>query len=181
MPLMRAADSALLIVDVQAKLLPAIQGGERVLGNCVWLVKVAQRLAIPVMVSEQYPQGLGPTAPAIAALVPPESVRTKIHFSCVADGCLAGLPGDARSQIVVAGTEAHVCVLQTVLGLCAIGREVFVVADAVGSRRAEDRDLALARMRDNGAQIVSREMVAFEWLHRAGTETFRAVSRELIR
>jgi nicotinamidase-related amidase len=181
MPLIRAADSALLIVDVQAKLLPHIHDGERVLDNCAWLVKVALRLGVPVMVSEQYPQGLGPTVPAIATLVPPGIVREKIHFSCAADGCLADLPAYARPQIVIAGIEAHVCVLQTALGLRASGKEVFVAADAVGSRRVADRELALQRMRDNGAEVVSREMVAFEWLHRAGTEQFRAVSRDFIR
>ena len=82
---------------------------------------------------------------------------------------------------VVAGTESHVCVLQTVLDLRAQGKEVFVVADAVGSRKPSDKELALARMRSHGVQIVSREMVAFEWLRQAGTDTFREISREFLR
>jgi nicotinamidase-related amidase len=82
---------------------------------------------------------------------------------------------------VLTGAESHVCVMQTALDLLALGKEVFVVAEAVGSRRPEDRQLALERMRQEGCRIVSREMVAFEWLHEAGTETFRAVSREFLR
>lgn len=178
---MRAETSALLIVDVQARLLPAIHDGPRVLANCVWLAQVAQRLGVPVIASEQYPQGLGHTAPELAAVLPPDGVRTKVHFSCVADQCFEDVPAWHRSQIVVAGTEAHVCVLQTVLDLAARGTKVFVVADAVGSRRTEDRDLALARFRQHGIDVVSREMVAFEWLHRAATDVFRAVSREFVR
>lgn len=180
-PLIRAETSALLIVDVQARLLPAIHDGQRVLANCVWLAQVAQRLGVPVIASEQYPQGLGHTAPELAAVLPPEGVRNKVHFSCVADACFEDLPAWHRPQIIVAGTEAHVCVLQTVLDLAARGTKVFVVADAIGSRRTEDRDLAIARFRQHGIDVVSREMVAFEWLHRAATDVFRAVSREFIR
>ncbi len=179
--LIRAGTSALLIVDVQSRLLPAIHEGPRVLANCIWLAQVAQRLDVPVIASEQYPQGLGHTAPELAAVLPPEGLRTKVHFSCVADGCFDDVPAWHRPQLVVAGTEAHVCVLQTVLDLSARGTKVFVVADAIGSRRAEDRELAIARFRQHGIDVVSREMVAFEWLHRAGTDLFRSVSREFIR
>ena len=92
------------------------------------------------------------------------------------------LIGDVfEAGLVLTGTEAHVCVLQTALDLLALGKEVFVVAEAVGSRRAEDKELALARLRQEGCRIVSREMVAFEWLHKAGTETFRQISREFLR
>jgi nicotinamidase-related amidase len=179
--LLRAEASALLIVDVQSRLLPAIQDGERVLQNCTWLVRIAQELSVPVAVSEQYPQGLGPTVATLRDLVAPESVVQKVHFSCVAEGCLARLPSYAREQFVVAGTETHVCVLHTCLDLLTEGKQVFVVADAVGSRNLTDRELALARLRQNGAQIVSREMVAFEWLRRAGTELFRRINRDFIR
>jgi nicotinamidase-related amidase len=179
--LLQADASALLIVDVQARLLPAIHDGERVLHNCAWLIRLARELNVPLAISEQYPQGLGPTVDTLLDLVAPESIVEKVHFSCVAEGCLAPLPGFARKQIVVAGTEAHVCVLHTCLDLLAEGRQVFVVADAVGSRNPLDRELALARLRQNGAQILSREMVAFEWLRRAGTDLFRRINREFIR
>jgi nicotinamidase-related amidase len=180
-PLIDAASSTLLIVDVQSRLLPAIHDGSKVLANCIWLVQVAQRLEVPVIASEQYPKGLGTTAPELAAVLSPDGVRTKVHFSCVADGCFDDVEAFQRPQIVIAGTEAHVCVLQTALDLAALGVQVFAVADAVGSRRPEDRELALARFRQHGIDVVSREMVAFEWLHRAGTDVFRSISKEFIR
>lgn len=180
-PLIDADSSTLLIVDVQSRLLPAIHDGTTVLANCIWLVQVAQRLGVPIIASEQYPQGLGTTAPELAAVLPPDSVRTKVHFSCVADGCFDDVEVFQRPQIVIAGTEAHVCVLQTALDLATLGTQVFVVADAIGSRRAQDRELAIERFRQHDIELVSREMVAFEWLHRAGTDTFRAISREFIR
>src|SRR5512134_1295957 len=98
--LLQADASALLIVDVQARLLPAIHEGERVLQNCAWLVRLSRELNVPVGVTEQYPQGLGPTVAALRELVAPESVVQKLHFSCVAEGCLAQLPGFSREQIV---------------------------------------------------------------------------------
>jgi nicotinamidase-related amidase len=179
--LIEARRSVLLIVDVQERLLPAIHEGQRVLSNCLWLVRVAQRLGVPVIASEQYPRGLGPSVPELRSLLPPEAVVEKVHFSGVSDGCLQPLPVYAREQWVVAGTEAHVCVLQTVLGLAGAGKQVFVVADAVGSRDPMNKELAVGRMRQQGVQIVTREMVAFEWLERAGTDLFREINREFIR
>lgn len=179
--LLRADTSTLLVVDVQERLLPAIHDGAQVLASCIRLVEVAKRVGVPVLCSEQYPQGLGASAPELAAALPADAVRTKVHFSCVAEGCFDDLSAWHRPQIVVCGTEAHVCVLQTVLDLAARGTRVFVVADAVGSRKPSDRDLALARFRQHGVEVVSREMVAFEWLHRAGTDLFREVSRGFIR
>ncbi len=173
--------SVLLVVDIQERLLPHIHDGQAVLDNAVWLVQVAQRLGVPVMVSEQYPKGIGPTVAVLRGLTSPEQVAEKLHFSCVAAKCLERLPGADRPQVVVAGTESHVCVLQTVLDLREQGREVFVVADAVGSRKPADKELALARMRSHGIHIVSREMVAFEWLKQAGTEEFREVSRQFLK
>lgn len=179
--LIRADRSRLLVVDLQQKLAPAIDRGQAVVERAAWLVRAAQRMGVPVAASEQYPQGLGPTVAPIAALLPPGAVAAKQHFSCTEAGCLAALPGGERPQVVIAGAEAHVCVLQTALGLVAEGREVFVVADAVGSRRPSDKALALERMRARGVSIVSGEMVVFEWLREAGTALFRDVSREFLR
>jgi nicotinamidase-related amidase len=173
--------SALLVVDIQERLLPHIHEGERVLENAVWLVQVAQRLGVPVMLSEQYPKGIGHTVAVLRGLTSPAAIADKLHFSCVAAQCLKSLPGADRRQVVMCGIESHVCVLQTALDLKREGREVFVVAEAVGSRRPADRELALARLRDHGVEIVSREMVAFEWLKQAGTELFREISREFLR
>jgi nicotinamidase-related amidase len=184
--------STLLVIDVQERLNPFIDQGEALLAHCRWLIQVAQRIGVPVICTEQYPRGLGPTLPALRGLLPDSAVVEKIHFSAVAEcspgavdgeggtGFLAA-PGGDRRQFVVVGSETHVCVLQTVLDLLAAGRQVFVVDEAVGSRRPADKALALERMRRHGADIVSREMVAFEWLQRAGSEQFRAISREFIK
>ena len=179
--LMNRDQSALLVIDIQERLLPHIHEGQAVLDNAVWLVKLAQRLGVPVMVSEQYPKGIGHTVAVLRGLTLPEAVAEKLHFSCVAAKCLDGLSGSERLQVVVAGTESHVCVLQTVLDLRAQGKEVFVVAEAVGSRKPSDKELALARMRSHGIHIVSREMVAFEWLRQAGSDEFREISREFLK
>jgi nicotinamidase-related amidase len=179
--LINADHSLLLLIDLQERLAPAIQDIDTVLRHNRWLVAVAQRLSVPVGATVQYPSGLGPMVPELGMSIPPDRVVEKIHFSAVADGCLERLPDFSRAQIVLTGTEAHVCVLQTALGLRALGKEVFVVAEAVGSRRAADKDLALARLRQEGCRIVSCEMVAFEWLHKAGTDVFRQISREFLR
>ncbi|MCK9382223.1 MAG: isochorismatase family protein [Sulfuritalea sp.] len=179
--LIDARDSALLVVDVQGKLVPAVAGWQTLLDHVIWLIRVARRLEVPVLACEQYPQGLGPTHPAVAAELPAGCIASKVHFSAVAGAChgldLAGGP----AQYVVCGMETHVCVLQTVIELLGSGKQVFVVEEAVGSRREADKALALARMRDAGASIVSREMVAFEWLRRSDSEVFREVSRSFLR
>ncbi|HSN46760.1 MAG TPA: hydrolase [Casimicrobiaceae bacterium] len=173
--------SLLLVIDVQEKLLPAIHDHAAIAAGIAWLARVARRLDVPVAATEQYPRGLGALVPAIRELLPEGAVGSKNHFSCVAAGCLPGLPGADRAQVVLVGIEAHVCVLQTALELAEEGREVYVVADAVGSRRPYDRDVALARMRDEGVRIVTREMVVFEWLQEAGTPLFKDISKEFLR
>ena len=179
--IIKADQSLLLLIDLQERLAPAIDGIDAVLRHNLWLTDVAQRLQVPVAATVQYPAGLGPMVPSLTAKIPESCIVEKIHFSAVADGCLEQLPDFSRRQIVLTGTETHVCVLQTALGLLALGKEVYVVADAVGSRKSEDKALALERLRQEGCRIVSREMVAFEWLHRAGTEQFRQISREFLR
>ncbi|WP_152225409.1 hydrolase [Pseudomonas sp. SCB32] len=179
--LLRAQTSTLLIIDIQERLFPAIREAESVLEHAAWLLAVAQRLGVPALATEQYPKGLGPTLSALRDALPVEALLEKIAFSAVTDPGLLQMPGGERRQFVVCGTEAHVCVLQTVLGLLAEDREVFVVDEAVGSRRPRDKALALERMRQAGAMIVSREMVAFEWMERAGTEVFREISKQYIR
>lgn len=179
--LIDAKRSALLLIDLQEKMLPAIEDAAQVLANACWLVDVARALDVPLMATEQYPQGLGATVSALGERLRPEEIGSKLHFSCLGAPCLEGLPGFARRQLVVAGAEAHVCVLQTVLDLLQSGKQVFIVEEAVGSRRAADKCLAIERMRQAGAVIVSREMVAFEWLRVAGTDLFRHVSKTYIR
>lgn len=173
--------SLLLVVDVQSRLLPAIDRGDDCLAQVQWLMNVAARLQVPVLATEHCPEHLGASHPAIRGLLPEDAILAKRHFSAVPDGLLAFHPESQREQWVVTGTEAHVCVLQTALGLLAAGRQVYVVAEAVGSRRDDDRQLALERLRQAGAVVVSREMVAFEWLETADAPEFRNLLREFIR
>jgi nicotinamidase-related amidase len=178
--LMTTENSILLVVDVQERLLPHIHGWQVLLDNVTWLVRVAGKIGVPIMVTEQYPKGLGHTDTDLAKLFK-GAITEKSHFSCAGAGCLPGLTGSDRQQIVICGIESHVCVLQTALELCWQGKDVFVVADSVGSRDPENKALALERMRVHGIEVVAREMVAFEWLRQAGTPLFKEVSREFLR
>lgn len=179
--LMDAENGSLLVVDVQDKLLHHVHGWQSLLQNVIWLVRVARKVGVPVMATEQYPKGLGHTAPELARELPEGTVADKVHFSCAAARCLPGLPGSGRPQVVICGMESHVCVLQTAIELKASGKAVFVVGDSVGSRSPSDKVFALDRMRDHGIEIVSREMVAFEWLRLAGTPLFKEISLEFLR
>ncbi|MBK8019351.1 MAG: hydrolase [Betaproteobacteria bacterium] len=181
MALLHSGNSALVVIDVQERLFPHIDDCEQVLDRCLWLVRLAKRLGVPVLASEQNPQGLGPTVAPLATELPKEGLRHKMHFSCVADGCFEGAPGWSRHQIVLCGTEAHICVFQTAVDLMAAGRQVYVVAEAVGSRLPESKALALSRLRQHGAEIVNGEMVGFEWLRRAGDDKFREINRQFFR
>lgn len=177
--LMNRRDSSLLVVDIQARLLPHIHEREELLAHARWLIEVAGRVGVPVVLTEQNRDKLGATDPTLA--VGDARRVDKLHFSAATCGCLAHTEVERRPQVVICGMEAHVCVLQTALGLGRQGKQVFVVAEAVGSRRPSDKQLALARLAAHGVDIVSREMVAFEWLEQAGTELFREVSRDFLR
>lgn len=180
--LLTAENSLLLLIDLQSKLAPAIQHNTEVEQHCRWLLEVARELAIPVLATEQYPQGLGVTVPSLLTLLKSEEILEKIHFSAYRESHVqAALADSGRRQIVLCGTETHVCVLQTALDLISAGCQVFVVAEACGSRRDSDKQLALGRLQQAGAVIVSREMVAFEWLQRAGTTQFRQISQGWLR
>ena len=168
----------LLIIDVQEKLAPHIAGGKAVAENCDRLIRYARRLGVPVTITEHYPKGLGPTVPALREAAGNEApCLAKITFSCWRDETIRNrvetLAAGGRDQIVVAGMETHVCVGQTVLDLLANTKTVFLVADAVGSREARVRDLAIERYRKAGADIVAQEMIAFEWLDRGDDPAFK--------
>ncbi len=169
--------SCLLVVDVQVRLVPAMDAEQAVVDNTALLLKAARRLDVPVLVSEQYRRGLGPTVDAVAEFAPEGSVVEKMHFSCMNDaGFAERFRRIGRPMAVVAGIEAHVCVLQTAEQLLEAGGEVFVVADATSSRTRANHAAALERMRHAGARIVTTEMVVFEWLEKAGTPEFKALS-----
>lgn len=169
--------SLLLIIDMQSRLLPAIKQGEQVVSNLERLIQSARTLGIPVVYTEQYSQGLGNTTPVLAAREG-ETVLEKMTFDAVKTGQLLALSGDRR-QWVVGGCESHVCVLQTVLGLREAGKKVFLVSDAVGSRKPHDREAAIARMARHGTEIVTTEMVIFEWLGSAEHHRFRDLLQPL--
>jgi nicotinamidase-related amidase len=169
-----AADSALLVIDVQEKLLPAIRGVPRLLLNLSFLIDAAQVIGVPVLATEQYPKGLGPTHHAIAEKLVANR-PAKVVFSCGGvPEVIAGLAG--TPSVLLAGIEAHVCVLQTALDLLSRGFRVFVAADAVASRDDGDRDVALRRLEQAGAVLTTAETAAFEWLDTAAAPAFKAVS-----
>ncbi|MAW87973.1 MAG: isochorismatase [Phyllobacteriaceae bacterium] len=162
--------SLLLVIDFQARLMPAIHGGEAAIRNANRLIEASRLMDVPRLFTEQNPKGLGATVADIA--VQDDPVVAKQAFDvCREPGFLERIAADRH--VVVAGCEAHVCVLQTVLGLLAAGRSAFVVCDAIGSRNPDNRDAALARMAGHGAQIVTTEMVLFEWLRSAEHPAFR--------
>jgi nicotinamidase-related amidase len=170
---------ALVLVDYQSRLLPAIDGGEAAVQHAVFLAQVARTLGVPVVGTEQNPQGLGPNDERVRALC--DRTLAKMHFNAVADGLEAALRSEGRAlgQVVVAGCEAHVCLTQTALGLRAIGLQVFVVPAACGSRRADDKALAMQRLQQHGIALLAPEMVAFEWLRTCSDARFKRVLQEV--
>ncbi|MGI9435563.1 MAG: hydrolase [Geminicoccaceae bacterium] len=166
----------LLLVDLQSKLAPAIDQIDACIGNCAMLLAAARRLDLPVLATEQYPAGIGPTVSRLRDHLGAEEIVEKIHFDGSAETDFLGRLEDySRPTIVIGGTEAHVCVLQTALGLKGRGFEPVLVADAVSSRTPQSKDLAIDRLRSYGIEIVSTEMVIFEWLRVAGTPAFKAL------
>jgi nicotinamidase-related amidase len=172
-PRLSAATSGLLVVDVQEKLLPAVLGPQRLVGNVAFLLDAAKLLGVPALATEQYPRGLGPTVPELAGRLTAER-PTKTAFSG------AGVPAVAEGfppQVLLAGMETHVCVLQTGLDLLARGREVWVAVDAVSGRFRIDHDLALRRLERAGAVLTTCETAVFEWLGDAAHPRFKELSR----
>ncbi len=168
------AHAGLVVVDIQERLLPAIYQPERVRENALRLVKGAAVLRVPVLVTEQYRKGLGPTVPELAAAIPGFAPMEKLSFSaCGADGFTRRLKELKISEVLLCGIEAHVCVAQTGLGLLDEGFRVFAAADAISSRTPENYGAGVDRMRAAGAVIVSTEMALFELLGRAGTAEFK--------
>ncbi len=187
MPLLDASRSTLVLIDLQGKLVPLMHRSTMVMAVAHRLLRLAELFQVPVLLTEQYPKGIGPTEAGLRqrfeALTCPAHVLAKTAFSCCADpGFLPLLqqvrPGlaPARQQIVIGGTEAHVCVAQTVLELLAAGYEVHVCWDAVSGRGEEYRRHALERMAAAGATLTNHESVAFEWARDKDHPGFKAVS-----
>lgn len=176
--LIRAADSCLVVIDMQERLVPAMQAPARTIRNARILITAAHELGVPVLMSEQYPKGLGRTVPELAKAAEAASaaILPKMHFSCMEDAeFAAAFRATGRRQAVIAGMEAHICVVQTAASLMSEGVEVFVVTDATSSRTLESEKACLDRLQALGAGIVTTEMVVFEWLGQAGTPAFKAL------
>ena len=144
------------------------------------MMKAAGVLEVPIVVTEQSPEGLGPTVEPLAELAPEDAFFSKLHFSSARNPAIRGkLETLKPSQVIIGGIEAHVCVLQTAIGLQEAGYQCFVAADATSSRTAANHAVAMSRLRDAGVGIVTSEMIVFEWLEKAGTPQFKELSRLL--
>jgi nicotinamidase-related amidase len=171
--------SQLVIIDMQSRLATVMPADamQAVLKNCGILAQAARLLGVAMIVTEQYPKGLGHTVPELAALISNIHPVEKTAFSCMAESRFTRQLTRDHSQIILSGMEAHICIVQTALDLIQAGKQVFVVEDAVISRNPANKANALARLRDAGCVITNTESVVFEWLGAAEGELFKAVSK----
>ncbi|HTP29778.1 MAG TPA: isochorismatase family protein [Anaeromyxobacteraceae bacterium] len=175
-PKLHRSTACLLVVDVQEKLVPLLLDFGAVERRCRATILGARELGLPVLATEQYPKGLGPTVASLREVLPTPPLE-KRHFSCSSEADFAkALLGTNRKQVIVIGVEAHICVFQTVRDLVWSGHDVFVCADAVTSRLEEHRRIALEQMRDLGAVVTSTETVLFDLLEVCGTPEFKRIS-----
>jgi nicotinamidase-related amidase len=178
---LQRTESLLVVIDVQEKLMPVIHHGDHVALNIGRLIRGCHIIDVPMLLTEQYVKGLGPTIKDVRRAFEETGGYQPIEKSCFSSyGCgefQAALRALRRRQLIVAGIETHVCVYQSVLDLLAAGHEVSVVADAVSSRTAENKDVALRRMVSEGAKLTSTEMCLFEMVVNSGTDEFRAISK----
>jgi len=174
--LMNRDDAALLVVDMQAKLLPLIPGQQRLIWNVRRLIDGAKFLGVPIAATEQYPQGLGPTEAQLAQRL--GTIPAKIAFSsCECGEIFTAWRDKGIWKILVCGIETHVCVGQTVHDLLGEGFRVYVAADAVGARGQIDHEISLRRMDSAGATLTTTEAALFEWCGRAGSPEFKQISQ----
>lgn len=173
-----APDSALLLIDLQERLKPVIHDHERILLNCGKLLQAARRLKIPLAVTEHCPEAIGYSLPQLREHLAAEEIYCKRHFGAADEMPFRErISNLGRQQWILCGVEAHVCLLQTALGLRRMEKDVFIVADATGSRKDENRLMALERLRGAGCIVVTTEMVLFEWLEHADNPAFKEVLR----
>ncbi len=171
-------DTAGLVIDIQEKLFPLMDRHETLLKKCSQLIEGLKILGVPLLVTEQYPKGLGATIGEISSRTISFPVVEKMAFSCCDEPAVLGNPAlDNRKTVIVFGIEAHVCVLQTTIDLMEEGYHAVVVADCISSRNREDKQLAVERMRSEGAVITSCESILLELARVSGTDEFKAISR----
>lgn len=170
------------MVDFQAGLLPVIEGGQEAVQEAAWLGEMACLLEVPVWLTEQSPQKLGGTSPPLLACLSDYRLWQKQHFGAMAETEFhEALTATGKTQIVLCGTEAHICVMQTGLGLLAAGYELYWLSDASASRRPQEAALARERACASGAVAVTADMVAYEWLHRCDTALFKEAHQRLLK
>ena len=174
---LRRERASLLIIDLQAKLVPAIAEHERILSRTILMMRAAETLGVPVLLTTQYRQGLGDVVPEVRAAAGDSEPVDKVTFSCLGcEGVTHWLESHPkRTQLVVAGIETHICVAQTVMDAVERGMAVHVLSDAVGARHESDHSLGLTRMERTGATLSSTEMAIYELLGRAATDEFRKI------
>ena len=181
--MVKASGAALMVVDIQEKLAVAMDTGRLgvVLGNATRMIQTARALSVPILVTEQYPRGLGRTLDSIAGAIGPFEPIEKLTFSAMGvEEVLRSLKDARVRDVIIVGMEAHVCVAQTVYDLEALGFRPVVLADAVISRYEEDHAVAIERLRHDGITITTTEAMIFELLEVAGTEAFKTV-RQFVR
>ncbi|MCP3726061.1 isochorismatase family protein [Paraburkholderia sp. CNPSo 3272] len=166
------SESIVVLIDFQTRLMPSIHDGASLTAQALRLGRIARSLDVPVIGTEQNPGALGENAQEIRDLC--SMTVAKHHFDATVDGLFEALP-EGRTRVIVAGCEAHVCVLQTAVGLLQRGLSVTLVIDAIGSRKAVDKEAAIARMHKAGIEVASVEMVAFEWLRSSQHPRFRDI------
>jgi len=169
-------DCALLVIDIQEKLLPPIHERERLVRNAQLLLRLAKILELPTIATTQYARGLGAVVPAIASLLPSTAASDKLEFSCFSNQDFSDALKERaknRNTLLLCGMETHICVMQTALGALDAGYLIHVAADAVGSRSEFNWKIGLERMREAGALISSTETIIYELLGGSGTPEFK--------
>jgi nicotinamidase-related amidase len=174
--------SCLLLIDIQEKLTPKVKNHHELIQQCEWLLRLASEMDVPVLVCEQYPKGLGQTIEPLRSQIPVHATIEKVSFSAYRDQHFQHqLHSIHRKQIILTGIETHVCVMQTALDLIQTNYDVFVVSNAVSARHEHDHHIALERMRQAGVQIITSEMIFFEWIKQAGTPVFKALTQSFMK
>jgi nicotinamidase-related amidase len=171
-------DTAAVVVDIQERLLPHIYKWEETLQNCLKLIEGLQVLSVPLVVTQQYTKGLGNTDASIVNKITEFSFIEKISFSCYGEPKFRDrIKSLEKKSIILCGIETHVCILQTCLDLIDEGYQPVVVEDCVSSRKPNDKEIAIERMRQEGARITTIESILFELTQCAGTDTFKQISK----
>ncbi|MDF2529398.1 MAG: hydrolase [Gammaproteobacteria bacterium] len=180
--LLNAQKSLLLLIDSQENTLNFIHQHEQLKANCKDILQMAQHFKVLAYASEHSPEKCGLTESSLRELIKPDHCFSKQEFSCIANSTgLAKITQPNRQQIILIGVETHICVLQTAVELLALKKQVYVVADATDSRFAEDKSIALQRMQQLGIQIISKQMLLFEWARSSDNSAFKVLSEQMLK